>query len=118
MPFQFVDRSTKKLVEFEKAGDVALYMIDVEMEKYLPSLDADYKEAFKMTEIIPGGAFCMMSVVSFFESKSYAFEKHIPLMVSHYFTYSYQNQRGLSWAQICILHLEVSRLFTKMDTVQ
>ena len=60
-----MDRSTKQLVRLERVGDVDLYLIDTEMSKYVPRMGTSYKNSFKISEILPGGNFCMMSAVSF-----------------------------------------------------
>lgn len=96
--FVFIDQLTKKVVSLDRVGDVALYLIDVEMEKHVSKLDSNYKKAFKIREIIPGGSFCMMSAVSAL--------KEIFLMISPFFhhdlLFSSPSPPGLSWDLICI----------------
>lgn len=41
----------------------SIYMIDVDLPKYIPMLDKMYASCFKMPEILPGGEMCMMNVV-------------------------------------------------------
>jgi hypothetical protein len=44
-----------------------LYMIDVDMIKLLPCLYADFRFAFKMKEILPGGDWCLTNAVGSFD---------------------------------------------------
>jgi hypothetical protein len=62
-PFSFED-GKHRTHSFANAEDVALYFIDCDMPKYLPSLNKEYKHRFKVKEILPGGTFCMMTYVS------------------------------------------------------
>jgi hypothetical protein len=40
--------------------DLSIYMTDVEMARYFPQFDKEYKQKFKMKEILPGGKWCLM----------------------------------------------------------
>lgn len=51
------------VVELDVVKDV-LYMIDLDMPKFLPRAFADFVSNFKMKEILPGGKWCMMNAVS------------------------------------------------------
>ena len=44
-------------------GDSCLYMTDVEMATFFPRFDYEYKQQFKMKEILPGGTWCLMNHV-------------------------------------------------------
>ena len=58
--FSFCD-GRGKMHQVANIADVALYMIDCDMPKYLPMLNEDYRGRFKVKEILPGGSFCMMN---------------------------------------------------------
>jgi glutamyl-tRNA reductase len=51
------------VVELDVVKDV-LYMIDLDMPKFLPRTFDDFVSNFKMKEILPGGKWCMMNAVS------------------------------------------------------
>jgi hypothetical protein len=40
-----------------------IYMTDVEMATYFPRFDYEYKQQFKMKELLPGGTWCLMNHV-------------------------------------------------------
>lgn len=61
--FRFED-STGIQHEIEDVAEVVFYLVDMEMEKHCHKLDEWYKRDFKMKEILPGGAWCMMNHVS------------------------------------------------------
>jgi hypothetical protein len=60
--FSYVD-ATGSQQTIADALNVVYYMIDVDMPKFLHQLDEEYKQNFKMKEILPGGAWCMMNHV-------------------------------------------------------
>lgn len=43
--------------------DCCIYMTDVEMATYFPRFDYEYKQQFKMKELLPGGTWCLMNHV-------------------------------------------------------
>jgi hypothetical protein len=51
------------VLELDVVKDV-LYMIDLDMPKFLPRTFDDFVSNFKMKEILPGGKWCMMNAVS------------------------------------------------------
>lgn len=61
--YEFTEREQNTVVRFDKVDDVVLYLTDVEMDRYVPLLNNDYKNAFKVSEILPGGEFCMTEAV-------------------------------------------------------
>ena len=62
-PFSFCDAGGKEH-RIENVADVVLYMIDCDVPKFLPKLNEDYRDHFKIKKILPGGKFCMMNSVS------------------------------------------------------
>lgn len=56
----YVDADGKEHT-IEDVSQTIFYMIDVDMPKFLPTHDRDYKSSFKFPEILPGGSWCMMS---------------------------------------------------------
>lgn len=46
-----------------EAFDIVFYMVDVDMPKWLFTLNEEYKNKFKIKEILPGGAWCLMNYV-------------------------------------------------------
>ena len=44
-------------------ADCCIYMTDVEMATYVPRFDLEYKQQFKMKELLPGDKWCLMNQV-------------------------------------------------------
>jgi hypothetical protein len=47
----------------DTSHDQSISMTDVEMTRHFPQFNRDYKQKFKMKEILPGGDWCLMSHV-------------------------------------------------------
>ena len=57
--FTFVDAEGK--AHTIKTEDTVYYMTDVEMPKVLHEVEKQYRQTFKIREILPGQAWCMMN---------------------------------------------------------
>ena len=62
-PFSYKDENGLE-VKFDSATDVVFYMLDVDMTEYLTKINSSFETEFKMKEILPGGAWCMVNSVS------------------------------------------------------
>ena len=63
-PFEFVGADLKTTTRIRDPTKVVIYMLDMNMERYLRLSDKEFKAGFKLPEILPGGAWCMMHHVS------------------------------------------------------
>jgi hypothetical protein len=63
LTFRYRDDNGKEQ-KFVDVTKIVLYMIDVDMPKYLPMFDRQYKTNFRFKEILPSGEWCMMNKVS------------------------------------------------------
>ena len=55
--------STTPMTSNSCPSDSCIYMTDVEMATYCPRFDYEYKQQFKMKELLPGGTWCLMNHV-------------------------------------------------------
>jgi hypothetical protein len=63
-PITYIDANSKThTIQAKDVYDVVFYMVDVDMPKLLPMMDKEYKDRFKIKEMLPGGAWCMMNSV-------------------------------------------------------
>lgn len=64
--FVYCDHSSKKRKVIDDVVDLVIYMTDVELGLYGPTLGLDFRDHFKLPEALPGGKWCMMHSVSRF----------------------------------------------------
>ena len=62
-PFSYTNENGTT-ISISNVKDVVFYLLDVDMSQKLSHFDQDFKEAFKMKEILPGGEWCLLNYVS------------------------------------------------------
>ena len=65
MESSFTYENSNGMVEIiEDATTVVFYLLDLDLSQHFVALDSEFKESFKMKEMLPAGAWCMLHDVS------------------------------------------------------